>query len=107
MKILAADDEFSALKILENAIKKCVPDGELFCTDSAEAAVSCVKNGFYPDAAFLDIEMPVMNGIELAKRLKDIAPNINIVFVTGQIFKICKYRKTSQPYITSKAPKQV
>ena len=45
--------------------------------------MSCVKNGFYPDAAFLNIEMPVMNGIELAKRLKDIASNINIVFVTG------------------------
>ncbi len=35
------------------------------------------------DVAFLDIEMPVMNGIELAKRLKEMDRNIHIVFVTA------------------------
>ena len=35
------------------------------------------------DAAFLDIEMPVMNGIELAKKLREINSNIRIIFVTA------------------------
>ncbi len=35
------------------------------------------------DLAFLDIEMRGMNGIELARRLKDIDENIQIVFVTA------------------------
>ena len=35
------------------------------------------------DVAFLDIEMPGMNGIELAKKLKEIDRNIRIVFVTA------------------------
>ena len=35
------------------------------------------------DVAFLDVEMPHMNGIELAKKLKEIDPTIRIVFVTA------------------------
>lgn len=35
------------------------------------------------DVAFLDIEMPVMNGIELARKLKEINCNIRIIFVTA------------------------
>lgn len=35
------------------------------------------------DVAFLDIEMPVMNGIELAGKLKEVNRNIRIIFVTA------------------------
>lgn len=35
------------------------------------------------DTAFLDMEMSEMNGIELAKRLKEIDRNIRIIFVTA------------------------
>ena len=35
------------------------------------------------DVAFLDIHMRGMNGVEVAKRLKDINPKMNIIFVTG------------------------
>lgn len=35
------------------------------------------------DVALLDVEMPHMNGIELAKHLKEIDPTIRIVFVTA------------------------
>ena len=35
------------------------------------------------DLAFLDIEMPGMNGIELGKKLREIYPNIVVVFVSA------------------------
>lgn len=35
------------------------------------------------DLAFLDIAMPVMNGIELAKRLRQLRPDILIVFISA------------------------
>ena len=35
------------------------------------------------DIAFLDINMRGMTGVELAKKLKDLCPKINIIFVTG------------------------
>ena len=31
MKILALDDEENALKLLTNAIKKCLPSVEIYC----------------------------------------------------------------------------
>ena len=37
------------------------------------------------DVAFLDIEMPELNGLEMAAELKKIRPRINIVFVTGHV----------------------
>ena len=35
------------------------------------------------EAAFLDIEMPVMNGLVLAQKLRELIPGIVIIFVTG------------------------
>lgn len=36
-----------------------------------------------PDAAFIDIEMPEMNGLEAAEKVKERYPQIDIVFVTA------------------------
>lgn len=35
------------------------------------------------DVALVDIRMPGMNGLELAKRLKDIQPDMHVIFVTS------------------------
>ena len=37
------------------------------------------------DVIFLDIEMPDMNGIELARKLKEQRPQSNLVFITGYV----------------------
>lgn len=82
MKIIAVDDEENALDALSGAIIKASPDTELNSFRKVSEALDFVKqNGC--DVAFLDIEMRVMNGIELAKKIKGINPKINIVFVTG------------------------
>ena len=84
MRIIACDDEKLALKVMERAIKEACPDGELRCYSDPEAAIDEIKrDGFIPDVAFLDIEMPVMNGVMTAHKLKAINPKLNVVFVTG------------------------
>lgn len=84
MKILAVDDERPALRNLDSAVLEAVPDAELRSfTQAVEAVEEIRENGFRPDVAFLDIELPVMTGLELAKVIKVICPAVNIVFVTG------------------------
>jgi two-component SAPR family response regulator len=54
----------------------------LSCFDTSTEAIEHAKT-VQIDAAFLDINMGGMNGLQLAKRLKDIYGKTNIVFVTG------------------------
>jgi len=84
MKILTADDEQAALNILNRAVKAAVPDAELRSFSNAYEAVGEIQTkGFRPDAAFLDIKMPGMTGLEMAKEIKSASPHTNIVFVTA------------------------
>lgn len=65
------------------------------------------------DVAFLDIEMPVMNGIELAKQLKKIDGNIRIIFVTAfeqyalQAFGIDAIGYLLKPYLREDIEKEL
>ena len=82
MKILLVDDEELQLVRLENVCKKVLPNEEFFkYTNPKKAYEENIENKF--DVAFLDIEMPVLTGIQLAKKLKKINPLINIIFVTA------------------------
>ena len=82
MRILAVDDERLALLALKQAILGAEPGCTLACfATPGEALTYAAKEPI--DVAFLDIEMDSMNGLGLAKRLKDINGKTNIVFVTG------------------------
>lgn len=82
MKVLLVDDENLQLTRLTAVVKKVLPDDEIFAySNPVEALEENKSNPF--DIAFLDIEMPKINGIMLAKSLKTINPKINIIFVTA------------------------
>ena len=83
MKILAVDDEKYALKFLSETLKEVQPDAEIISFDRSDKALELIKTGALFDAAFLDISMPVINGVDLAKELKKFNPLINIVFCTA------------------------
>lgn len=84
MLIYALDDEPFLLADLEEAIAEAEPTAQIHSFSRAKPALrEMEENGLYPDVAFLDIEMPGMSGLELAKRIKDRSPKTNIVFVTG------------------------
>jgi len=84
MKILTADDEPFALGSIGRAVLQAVPEVQLAAVSSPEEALAAItEKGFLPDAAFLDIKMPGMTGLELAKRIREISPKTNIIFVTA------------------------
>lgn len=87
MKILICDDEQYAVKKLVSVITEELPGNEIatfsFPNDAIKGAQEAKELQQEYDLAFLDIEMPEMTGIMLAKELKDISGDIKIVFVTG------------------------
>jgi len=82
MKILAIDDSPSALDVLTEAIRKARSNADVFPFDDPFELIKFAKETPC-DIAFIDIQMPEMNGLELAVMLKKIKPSINIVFVTA------------------------
>ena len=82
MRILCVDDEPLALKMLEMSIQKAKPDAEVKSFRKPRELLEAAQQDGC-DIAFLDIHMRGMNGVELAKKLKEINPKMNIIFVTG------------------------
>jgi len=82
MKILALDDCELALESLVQAIKEAVPGAEIFPFRKPALLIEAAKGKTW-DIAFLDIQMFGMNGLEVAKILKDNYSKTNIIFVTA------------------------
>ena len=83
MRILAADDEALAREMLTDAIREALPDAEIFDFAKPSQLLEFASENPPCEIAFLDIHMRGMNGVQLAKKLKDINPKLNIIFVTG------------------------
>ena len=82
IRILVVDDEKIIREGAAKTIAKCEPDSEIVVCDSAKNALKEARKAPF-DIAFCDIEMPEVNGIQLAKRLKKISPEMNIIFCTA------------------------
>lgn len=81
MRILLVDDEQLQLLRLENEARKVFSKEDEILTFLNPLEAKKVEGKI--DIAFLDIEMPGMNGIQLAKDLKKKNPLVNIIFVTA------------------------
>ena len=82
MDIILVDDEKYALNSLQKKLKELEVDANISIFDRSVYALEFAKKNKI-DVAFLDISMPEMNGVELAKELKRVNPQINIIFCTG------------------------
>lgn len=82
MRAVLVDDEYLALQYLGKLLQE--NDGMKIIgsyMDPYEALRAILKEK--PDIVFLDIEMPEMNGIELAEQIEHSLPTIHIVFITA------------------------
>ena len=80
--ILIVDDEPIIRIGAAGVIQKVEPEASLVLCGSPNEALEAVKKNTF-EIAFLDIEMPGMTGIELAKQIKKISPTTNIIFSTA------------------------
>ena len=82
MKILVVDDEILIAKGICNEVLKLYPQAKIeMATASLDALKLAETNPF--DVALLDIDMPRMNGLTLARKLIALQHSINIIFITG------------------------
>lgn len=82
LRVLLVDNEKPLLDELEYLLNKYenVEISAMY-TDPLEALknIDIVK----PDAVFLDIDMPILNGLNLAREIMNINKNIQIIFITS------------------------
>ena len=82
MNILIVDDEHILLKFMEKRIKELVPKAVVVSFDNCQDALNYADNNII-NIAFLDIHMTGITGLELAEKLRETYPKINIIFTTG------------------------
>ena len=83
MRILIVDDEVHAVNNLEECVREIEPTAEIVTFTRSDVALEYAKADPIFDVAFLDINMPVIGGIELAKELKKLYYNLNVIFCTA------------------------
>ena len=82
MRIFIADDDAGMRLVLRGIIEsmegmECV--GEV--ADGEEAVRRCLE--LKPDVVFMDVVMPIMDGVQAAKEITDILPETIVVFCTA------------------------
>ncbi|SHM53197.1 Helix-turn-helix domain-containing protein [Anaerosporobacter mobilis DSM 15930] len=81
-KILIADDEQDERNVISYLIKKYNFSLDLRNASNGKEALTILEHE-HIDILFTDIQMPFMNGLELAARAKEINPTIEIIFFSG------------------------
>lgn len=82
MRILIADDEKLIVDDLSRDVLDLYPDATVDGVTGSARALELARENHY-DIALLDIDMPGMDGLNLARRLIAGYPAVNIIFVTG------------------------
>ncbi len=88
-KIMICDDNSSFLMLLKRKVVDCIAYGnyadyqyDIVVTSNSQEALSiCVKNQIH--IAILDIDMPIVNGFDIASLLHTESPETKIIFVSG------------------------
>jgi len=79
---MIVDDEPLAANKLTDCVKKIKPDAEIVSFIRSDEALAYGKENDV-DIAFCDINMPIINGVDLAKELKKTHPRLNLIFCTA------------------------
>ena len=79
-RILAIDDDRTVLRLIEKAFEDA--DVEVTTVTNAEEGMPLLLNGEV-DVCLLDIMLPEMNGLELAKKIRSFDARMPVIFITS------------------------
>ena len=72
MVVLYIDDDVDDLELFGEAIREVDPEITCVTAGSGEEALNLLSGKVRPDCVFLDINMPIMDGIECLNRIRAI-----------------------------------
>lgn len=80
-RILIVDDS----PMIHNLLRKCLEkNGHVVCGDAKNGKEGVeLYNSLEPDIVFMDITMPIMDGMEAAKVIKKSHPNAKIIMLSA------------------------
>jgi serine phosphatase RsbU (regulator of sigma subunit) len=78
--ILVVDDDLGMLRAVSRILARKMH--QVVCVDSAAGAVERAKASPF-DLAIVDVRLPEMNGFDLTRALKDDAPDLDVIIMTG------------------------
>jgi DNA-binding LytR/AlgR family response regulator len=83
IKAVIAEDEALLRRALKQSLDEAWPELEMVieCEDGAEAIEAIAQ--YRPDAAFLDIRMPGLSGLDVAAAAAESSPETQVVFTTA------------------------
>ena len=105
MRIAVCDDEQCFLNHFRGIVSRLYNRLDII-TDEFNCGDELLKSFRYKayDLVFLDIEMPSMDGITLARKLRELSSDVCIVFLTGHIeYAIKGYEVNALRYLTKPA----
>jgi DNA-binding NarL/FixJ family response regulator len=82
--VLIVDDDAKYRRALTAFLDASFDLDVIADTGSGEEAVALAGH-LRPDAVVIDVAMPVVNGVEVAERLRGLLPELAIVLVTGNV----------------------
>jgi len=88
VRILVVDDEASIVEFADKVLR--VAGYETMTATSGDAALKACETQGLPDLLLTDVKMPRMEGDELAARLRQMDPDLKVLYLTGyadQLFK--------------------
>ncbi len=91
MKVLIVDDSKIARMGVIKSLKEVHPNAELIQATNGLEAVEFYKQE-RPDVVFLDLTMPVMDGYEALKRIREIDKDAQVIVVSADIQSEAKLR---------------
>jgi CheY-like chemotaxis protein len=83
LKILIVDDSPAVTDILAQLCELLGHDA--ICAEDGRQGLSVLEAESRIDLVFTDYKMPIMDGIEMAKRIRARYPNLPLVLITGSV----------------------
>ena len=107
MRIAVCDDERRFINDFSAIVAKLYKSLDMIVDEYSDGTELVRNFGRGYDIVFLDIEMPELDGISLAKKLRETSEDVYIVFLTGHVeYAIKGYEVNALRYLTKPATEE-